>query len=85
MIATDQDTLGNITYSFVNERYGKFHLDPVTGILSVVDSLDREVKESYQLLVRASDGIQYSDMTLLIQVGKKYMLFYETITSSTKD
>ncbi|XP_011701166.1 PREDICTED: cadherin-related tumor suppressor [Wasmannia auropunctata] len=46
----------------------QFKLHPITGQLSLAESLDREAKERYVLKVRADDGLQHRDIVLHIQV-----------------
>lgn len=74
LVATDEDTFSNITYSIVQGEYGKFSIDSRTGTVRVSDTLDRETREEYRIIVRANDGILYSDMTLLVQVY--YLIVY---------
>ncbi len=68
LTATDEDTVGNVTYSIVKGGRGKFNIGKNTGILSIADALDREESEEYQLIVQASDGIQDSTMKIFIKV-----------------
>ncbi|XP_055855772.1 fat-like cadherin-related tumor suppressor homolog isoform X2 [Episyrphus balteatus] len=55
--ATDADIGENakITYSMVTET-SSFQIEPETGILYVSQPLDREEKEVYELLIRATDN-----------------------------
>ncbi|GJQ86643.1 ft [Trypoxylus dichotomus] len=69
--ANDPDTLGQLQYSLISGSDNHFALDPDTGVLTLVDPLDRETKELYKLTVRASDGIQSTDTTVVIQVSIK--------------
>ena len=69
VVATDKDTLGTLSYSIVKGDDGKFTIDPPTGVLRVSESLDRETKEDYRLVVRASDGIQHSDAVIIVHVN----------------
>ncbi|XP_046739792.1 cadherin-related tumor suppressor [Diprion similis] len=77
--AHDPDTIGTLKYTLVprpgvnevaNENQGdtQFSLDPSTGQLRLAEALDRETKEKYSLRVRADDGVQYTDVTLTIQI-----------------
>ncbi|KAJ8688393.1 hypothetical protein QAD02_024188, partial [Eretmocerus hayati] len=52
-----------------NRLSNPFKLDAVTGQLRLAEALDREVKPSYTLRVRADDGLQHSDVTLTIIVS----------------
>ena len=59
VMANDSDTAGasSIQYSIVGGNSdSKFLMDPVTGNITILSSLDREVVSSYLLAVRASDG-----------------------------
>lgn len=69
--ATDPDTIGSISYSIVEGNDDKFEVDPSTGALRIVDTLDREKQEEWRLVVRASDGVQYSDGTVILMVRSK--------------
>ena len=73
-VATDSDQGSNaeIRYSIAagNEN-GSFEIDPSTGVISTIKSLDRENTPSYILAIRASDlGIppQFTDKSLSIFV-----------------
>ncbi|XP_046590882.1 cadherin-related tumor suppressor [Neodiprion lecontei] len=77
--ANDPDTIGTLKYTLVprpevnevaNENEGdtQFSLDPSTGQLRLAEALDRETKEKYALRVRADDGVQYTDVTLTVQI-----------------
>lgn len=46
----------------------QFRLDAVTGQLRLAEALDRETKEKYIVRVRADDGIQHTDINLIVQV-----------------
>ena len=74
--AEDPDTIGNITYSLVSGDDQKFTLDGITGKLSLHDTLDRETKSSYKLIVRAGDGIQKTDTTVHIEVSIIFFYFF---------
>lgn len=83
--AHDPDTIGTLRYTLVHrpgvnqidedesnketEGDTQFSLDPTTGQLRLAEALDRETKEKYVLRVRADDGVQYTDVTLTVQVG----------------
>ncbi|XP_069696735.1 fat-like cadherin-related tumor suppressor homolog [Periplaneta americana] len=55
--ATDADLGENarVTYSMVTDTED-FAVDPVTGVLTVASTLDRERQEVYELKIRATDG-----------------------------
>jgi protocadherin Fat 4 len=65
--AFDADTIGHITYSFVKGNE-VFSLDPSRGIITLLRTLDRETLDEYHLTIRAKDGVQSSDLDLLIKV-----------------
>ena len=50
------DAEGAITYSIAAGNEGVFALDPETGALSTVASLDHETQDTYTLTVEVSDG-----------------------------
>ena len=56
--ATDPDlgVNGRVTYSLETDTGGCFALDSETGSLTVAHHLDREVREFYDLTVKAVDG-----------------------------
>lgn len=65
----------------IEERH--FELDSVTGQLRLDEALDRETRDKYVLRVRADDGIQHTDVDLIIQVRRKliFSLFFLGIRS----
>ncbi|XP_026315594.1 cadherin-related tumor suppressor isoform X2 [Hyposmocoma kahamanoa] len=66
--AEDPDTIGTITYSIQSEEPTPFSLDSRTGTLSLKDPLDRETTAEYRVIIRADDGMQYTDVTVVVQV-----------------
>ena len=66
--AEDPDTIGELEYSLVSGGDDHFALDARSGMLTLIDSLDRETKDVYKLTVRASDGIQSTDTVITVQV-----------------
>ncbi|KAG6455040.1 hypothetical protein O3G_MSEX009016 [Manduca sexta] len=68
IIAEDPDTIGSITYSIQNEEPMPFIIDSQTGVLTLEDPLDRETVSEYQVVIRADDGIQFTDITVTVQV-----------------
>ena len=66
--ATDPDTIGKLEYSLISGDDGKFTLDKSQGTLKLRDTLDRETKDLYKLLIRVTDGVQYTETTISIQV-----------------
>ncbi|XP_068141663.1 LOW QUALITY PROTEIN: cadherin-related tumor suppressor [Drosophila tropicalis] len=67
--AHDPDTLGSITFSLVSGHNGKFLLEPTTGNLILNDTLDRETKSKYDVRIRVSDGVQYTETNIIIEVN----------------
>ncbi|XP_030627946.1 protocadherin-20 [Chanos chanos] len=55
--ATDKDSgsRGEVLYLIGSDAPSIFHLDQITGVLTVSTSLDREEKETYRFMVRAVD------------------------------
>lgn len=68
LTAIDEDTIGNVTYSILRGSERKFSVGKNTGKLTLLDSLDRELKDEFFLIISASDGIQESTMKLFIKV-----------------
>lgn len=67
--AVDPDTIGSLSFSLVDgDADNKFDLEQETGILRLRDTLDREAKDVYRLTLRVSDGVQYTETTVNIQV-----------------
>lgn len=59
--AFDQDLAGDVQYRFQDESYsygGLFTLDPISGEVAVGGLLDREVRDSYLVVVEATDRQQ---------------------------
>lgn len=69
--ATDPDTIGTLTYSLISGDDRKFLLQTDTGMLMLRDTLDRETKNLYILVIRVSDGEQYTETEVTIQVNIK--------------
>lgn len=72
--ADDPDTIGQLEYTLIQGDDGHFTLDAGTGVLRLVDSLDRETKDLYKLTIRASDGNQHTDTVIDIQVSCVYIV-----------
>ena len=66
--ASDPDTIGKLEYSLISGDDGKFILEKFQGTLKLRDTLDRETKDLYKLLIRVTDGVQYTETTIAIQV-----------------
>lgn len=68
--ASDSDTIGTLSFALIGGDDKKFILDKNSGILKLIDTLDRETKDLYKLTVRVSDGVQHTDTFVSIQVNK---------------
>ncbi|KAJ2950025.1 hypothetical protein O0L34_g11362 [Tuta absoluta] len=68
IVAEDPDTIGTTTYSIQTDGPVPFTLHPHTGALTLKDPLDRETTAEYQIVIRADDGMQFTDVTIVIQV-----------------
>ncbi|KAK6636221.1 hypothetical protein RUM43_009879 [Polyplax serrata] len=68
--SSDQDIgeNANATYSFTENPGSKFHLDPLTGNVTVAGLLDRETQDEYLLKVAAFDGAWRSETPLTITI-----------------
>ncbi|XP_076362821.1 cadherin-related tumor suppressor-like [Tachypleus tridentatus] len=58
----------NATYSFTDNPGEKFHIDPLSGNVSVAGELDREMRDEYLLKVAAVDGSWRAETPLTISV-----------------
>lgn len=58
-----------------NEIDKQFKLDSITGQLKLAEALDREIQEKYILKIRADDGLQHTDLNLVIQVMMNFFIF----------
>lgn len=67
--AEDPDTIGTITYSIHSEESTPFALDAKSGQLMLKEPLDRETISEYQVVIRADDGVQFTDVTVVVQVS----------------
>lgn len=67
--AEDPDTIGTLNYTIIKGDDGHFLLDKSSGVLKLMDSLDRETKDTYKLTVRCSDGLQFTDTIVTIEVS----------------
>ena len=65
----DEDTNGTITYSIVDGGVGKFSINPSTGKIFVITTLDREETNSYVILLQAVDNPFNSSYQLSSQVN----------------
>lgn len=67
--ATDPDQIGSLSYTLVSGDDQRFQLNVESGVLKLRDTLDRESKDEYALVVRVSDGIQFSETIVIVQVS----------------
>ena len=66
--AQDQDQMA-ITINIISgNSAGKFSIDSTTGVITLVSGLDYESTTSYSLTIRASDGEQNTDSSLMVNV-----------------
>jgi hypothetical protein len=68
--ASDADATNNaITYSLTDSAGGRFAIDPASGVVTAVGSIDREVAPSYGIIARAtsSDG-SYAEQGFTITI-----------------
>ncbi|XP_054424121.1 protocadherin Fat 2 isoform X1 [Pteronotus mesoamericanus] len=66
----DSDTNAQITYTLHGPGADEFKLDPHTGVLTTLTALDRERKDVYSLVAKATDGGGQScqaDVTLYVE------------------
>ncbi|KAK1343482.1 hypothetical protein QTO34_016262 [Cnephaeus nilssonii] len=66
----DSDTNAQITYTLHGPGADEFKLDPHTGVLTTLTALDRERKDVYSLVAKATDGGGQScqaDVTLQVE------------------
>ena len=67
--AYDADLESSVEYSLVAGDRNTFTIDPRTGELALLRTVDREVEELFRLVVRADDGQHHSDINVLITVS----------------
>lgn len=74
--ATDPDKLGALQFELIDAADDKhFELDKISGVLKLIDVLDRETSDSYRLNVRVSDGVQHTDTIVSVQVRAEAFRF----------
>lgn len=78
--ASDPDTIGKLEYSLISGDDGKFLLEKFQGTLRLKDTLDRETKDLYKLLIRVTDGVQFTETTIAIQV--RFSTFFSHFSST---
>ena len=70
LAANDPDSgeNGNITYSILSST-GPFAIDPITGLLSVDESLDYEKQSLHRVVVQAADnGVPSRQATTKVEI-----------------
>ena len=67
--ATEGDS-GSVAYSLVAGDLNKFAIDPVTGLVSTLQPLDREDQNHYVLTVQARDTPGTNALSSFAQVYK---------------
>lgn len=75
--ASDPDTIGKLEYTLISGDDGKFLLDKADGTLKLRDTLDRESKDLYKLLIRVTDGVQFTETTITVQVKNSSDFFQQ--------
>lgn len=68
ILAIDPDTIGKLQYVLVSGDDGNFSLDKNSGIIKLKETLDREIKDTYKLVISVTDGKQHTEAVVLIQV-----------------
>ena len=72
MTATDRDhgPDGSVLFSLIDgDSEGRFQIDPKSGVIELRKQLDRETKETYSLIIRATDqGVPSLSSTATVHV-----------------
>ncbi|TDG46679.1 hypothetical protein AWZ03_006859 [Drosophila navojoa] len=80
----DPDIMSTIVFTLLNGHDSKFILEPTSGKLQLKDTLDRETKDVYNMRIRVSDGVQYTETDVIVQVddtNDNPPIFEETVYS----
>lgn len=67
--ASDPDEGSTLTYTLLNEKHF-FRLDPTAGVLYLTQPLDRETNDLHTIRIRADDGMQFTETSIVIEVKK---------------
>lgn len=60
----DSGDFGKITFLIDRiSSHGKFSIDPQSGVLSIADKIDREVKSSYMIVIEIWDNYQFGALS----------------------
>ena len=73
-VVTDVDGTTGLTYEFV-ENYEQFALDSETGLLTLQDTLNYEVKQRYEVLIEVTDPTSRSataTLTIVVEDGNDH-------------
>lgn len=54
-----------VKYNLKDDADGSFTLDPETGVITLVTSLDREKKDLYKLMLEAYDMVSIIDVLIV--------------------
>jgi hypothetical protein len=81
--ATEGDS-GSVAYSLVAGNLNKFAIDPLTGLVSTLQSLDREDQDRYVLTVQARDTPGSNALSSFAQVynNMNWMSYNSTIETN---
>ena len=66
--ATDADSDASLTYTLSGTDAASFGVDPTTGQIKTQASLDYETKNSYTVIVTASDGVLTASISVAISI-----------------
>ncbi|XP_034945653.1 protein dachsous [Chelonus insularis] len=86
----DQGINGKITYALAEESTWLFKIDNFTGIITTAGSLDRELQNTYNFMVTATDGSNYDAKStsiaieiILVDVNDNAPIFEKTPFTTT--
>ena len=74
--AYDPDLDNAVQYSIVGGDSNTFTIDSSSGELSLLHTVDRELEETFQLMVRASDGVHQTDIKIILAVSYLFFFFH---------
>ena len=74
--AFDADLNSHVAYSITQGDKNTFNIDPASGDLSLLKTVDREQVETFRLGVRADDGKQFTDINIIITVRTGFSLLW---------
>lgn len=76
LTAIDNDNYGTLTYSIISGGGDLFSIDSSDGSLKLADTLDREENEEHEFVVQVSDGIHFTNATVVVKVTEKSLFFF---------